>query len=269
MYARRIFQCPVHLPHRADDEEIDVGRVEQRQHPCHAADAVDKGELDGSAERAGKERLQHAAVRRGKIDPADCAYIWRQEEGHQIENFKRAPTRHIGARNHPSQAESQNAADDGGTHTAQCGVADRLIEPRIAEEGREVLQRQRRSVAIPIEQAPDDGGEERADNEQHSDNDAACRQGILDKTPPAPTGPRCVAATFSLCLLEQRTDAFPAGWEASRIATSTQFQSRWVNDGESPPGPPVEWGPPLEREMRSCAVDASWRASAASGSFWR
>ena len=51
MHPRRVLERGVHLPHRRDDEQIDVGRVEQRQHPDHAADAVDADEIERNAEQ--------------------------------------------------------------------------------------------------------------------------------------------------------------------------------------------------------------------------
>ena len=194
-----VFERRVHLAHRRNDEEIDVRRVEQRQHEGGAADAVDRDDVARQAEHVGQELAQYPAVGRRQIDPGDRPHIGRQEERHQIEDLEPAPARHVGARHHPGEAQPEHAAHERRPDPAYYGVAGGLIEPWIGEQAGEVLERQRRTVRIPVENAADDRCGEWPEDEGDADDDAGRRQGDLGQTATAATC-RAVEA----CRLEAR-----------------------------------------------------------------
>ncbi len=186
VHPRGVLQRRIHLPHRRDHEQVDIGRVEQRQHPGGAADRVDRDEVAGQAEGVVQEPAQDSAVGRCEIDPADGAHIGGEEERHQVEHLEPAPSRHVGARHHPGEAQSEHAADDGRADAAQDGVASRLVESGIGEQPGEILHRQRRPVGVPIQHAADDRRQERPEDQRHADDDAGGRQRDFGEAAAAP-----------------------------------------------------------------------------------
>ena len=191
MHPRRVAERRVHLAQRPDHEQVDVGGVEDRQHPDHARHAVDVQPLQRPSQMGARQRGQQPAMRRQQIDPGDRAHIGGEEERHQIGRLQPAPPRHVGARHQESQGKAQQQAEDRGGDTGDQGVQRGTDEARIGEQGDEIARRQGRAVAGPDQQTAQHGGRERPGDQRHADEDT--RRGQPDLCPSPLTATHCLA----------------------------------------------------------------------------
>src|SRR3974390_3268646 len=133
MHARGILECGIDPSHRPNQQQIDIWRVEQRQHEDDASDRVNIEKSDEPAVLA-QHVLQDAGVRSYEIEPSNGADIGGQKERDQIENLEPFAANYIRARNDPGEDKAQQATEKLGADAGQDGVADRIQESAVSKQ---------------------------------------------------------------------------------------------------------------------------------------